>query len=96
MNEQDKIFKEQWEKTIEKGRIRYSLIHGSTFGFAIFILVNLFYLKEQSLKETYFTSDAFEQMTTMVLAGILGYGTLKWWVNQKVYDKILDKEKSLQ
>ena len=94
MNEQDKKFKEQWEKTIANGRIRYSLLHGSTFGFAIFILVNMFSLKEQSFKEIFFTSAAFEQMTFMVLAGILGYGTLKWWVNQKVYNKILDKEKS--
>ena len=54
----------------------------------------MFSLKEQSFKEIFFTSTAFEQMTFMVLAGILGYGTLKWWVNQKVYNKILDKEKS--
>ena len=40
--------------------------------------------------------EAFEQMATMVLAGIIGYGSVKWWVNQKVYNKIIEKENSQQ
>lgn len=93
MNDQDKKFKDQWEKTLLKGRVLYSLMHGSLFGFAIFILVNLFELKETKITDVYFTTKALEQMATMILAGILGYGTLKWWINQKLYNKIIEKEK---
>ncbi len=96
MNDQDKKFKDQWDKTRAKGRLMYSLTHGAVFGFAIFILVNLFELKDESIQNVYFTIEAFEQMATMVLAGIIGYGSIKWWVNQKVYNKIIEKENSQQ
>jgi len=94
MSDQDKKFKDQWDKTLAKGRIIYGLTHGSVFGFAIFILVNMFELKDESVQNVFFTRQAFEQIGTMILAGIIGYSTVKWWINQKVYNKILNKEKS--
>jgi hypothetical protein len=92
MHEGDKKFKEQWEKTLEGGRIRYALIHGSIFGFAVFVIVNLWSLKDQSFAEVFLSRRALDQAVAMVLAGILGYGTLKWWMNQNIYRKILQRE----
>ena len=93
MHEGDKKFKEQWEKTLNEGRIRYSLIHGSIFGFAVFVILNLWNLKDKSFSEVYFNTKALEQALTMILAGIVGYGTIKWWMNQSIYKKILQREK---
>lgn len=92
MNDQDKIFKEQWDKTRLKGRLVYGLTHGSLFGFVIFVLINLFKLKDQNFIDVFFTKSAIEQLITMVIAGIIGYATLKWWMNQNIYNKIIDKE----
>ncbi len=92
MPDQDKKFKEFWEKTQNKGRWFYGLTHGTFFGFAVFIVINLFSLKSQSIQETFFTTSALIQMVTMVFAGFLGYSTIKWWMNQNIYKKILSKE----
>jgi hypothetical protein len=92
MHDQDKKFKEFWEKTQKKGRWLYGLTHGTFFGFVVFIVINLFSLKSQSIQETFFTTGALIQMITMVFAGFLGYSTLKWWMNQNIYKKILLKE----
>jgi hypothetical protein len=96
MHTQDKQFKETWERNLIKGRWHYGLTHGSIFGFVIFVIINLFDLKSQSISETYFTSRALYQMITMVFAGILGYSTIKWWMNQNIYKKIIEKEKQLK
>jgi hypothetical protein len=44
MNDQDKKFKDQWDKTRAKGRLMYSFTHGALFGFSIFVLINIFEL----------------------------------------------------
>ena len=93
MHKQDKKFKDQWDKVRTKGRLMYSITHGSVFGFVIFILINLFELKNEPIQNVFFTMQAMEQMITMVLAGIIGYGTLKWWINQNMYNKIIAEEK---
>ena len=92
MNEGDLKFKNYWEKIKLQGRIRYALINGAIFGFGVFIVLNLFYLKDKSIAEVYFQRDSLDQMVTMVLAGILGYGTIKWWLNERIYKKILKRE----
>ncbi len=94
MNEQDRKFKELWEKRQLQGRFQYGLVNGSFFGFMVFIIINLFSLKEKSFQDVYLTYDALSQMLTMVLAGIIGYVTLKWWMNQKIYNKIIEREKN--
>ena len=95
MHDQDKKFKESWEKVQSKGRIQYGLTHGSVFGFVVFILINLISLKDKSLSEVYFSEKALQQMAIMILAGIIGYATLKWWMNQNIYKKIVYKENNL-
>jgi prolipoprotein diacylglyceryltransferase len=94
MHDQDKKFKTQWEKTQLKGRWIYGLTHGSTFGFVVFILINLLRLKEESFNDIYLSQYAIKQMMTMIIAGILGYATLKWWMNQNIYKKIAFREKN--
>jgi hypothetical protein len=94
MHEQDQKFKKAWEKTQLKGRWHYGLTHGSIFGAVVFILLNLIKLKENNFIEVYFTVSALEQLLTMILAGILGYATIKWWMNQNIYRKIIDKERN--
>jgi hypothetical protein len=93
MNEQDRKFKEIWELRQQKGRWHYGLVHGSVFGFAVFVILNLFKLKDQSLTEVYFSLSGLSQMAQMVGAGIVGYSTLKWWMNQSIYKKIIHREK---
>jgi hypothetical protein len=93
LNDQDKKFKETWEKRQIKGRWHYGLVNGSIFGFVVFVVINLFKLQDQSLSEVYFTAVALSQMLTMVLAGIIGYSTIKWWMNENIYKKIIDKER---
>ncbi|MFZ1704079.1 MAG: hypothetical protein WAT79_07010 [Saprospiraceae bacterium] len=92
MTPSDQKFKESWEKTRLKGRIQYALINGATFGFVVFLIFNLWYLKDLSFKEVFINYKAIEQMLTMTFAGILGYGTIKWWLNEKMYQKIIDLE----
>ncbi len=55
MSDQDKKFKDQWDIIIAKGRIFYGLTQGSVFGFAIFILVNMFELKDESVQNVFLT-----------------------------------------
>ncbi|MBK6362327.1 MAG: hypothetical protein IPL63_08060 [Saprospiraceae bacterium] len=92
MNDSDKRFKERWDSIRNGGRIRYALVHGAGFGFAVFVIINLWYLNDKSFSEVYLNQRAFEQMLTMVFAGILGYGTIKWWMNEKIYRKIENNE----
>lgn len=92
MTESDKKFKIRWERIKNKGRIRYALFHGATFGFFVFLIFNLWYLKDKSFDEVFIQRRALEQMLTMVLAGIVGFGTIKWWLNEKIYKKIVAHE----
>lgn len=96
MTEQDKKFKEYWEKVKAGGRWKYMFIKGGLFGIGVFIFLNLFHLKDMSFAEIYGTRKAFEQMLTMVFAGILGYGTFKWWINERTYKQIIESEPSNQ
>ncbi len=92
MTSEDKKFTEYWEKVQAQGRWMYALKHGAVFGLGVFILINIFLLADKSVAEVYFTRKAFEQMLTMVFAGIIGYGTFKYWFNQQLYKKIIAKE----
>ena len=93
MNDQDKKFKISWENRQQKGKWNYGLVHGSLFGLMVFIIINLLSLKDQKLSDVYLTSAALSQMLTMILAGIVGYSTIKWWMNENNYKKIIEKEK---
>lgn len=94
MHEGDLKFKTDWEKTRNGGRIRYALVHGSTFGIIIFLAINLWSLKDQSFQDVFMSRRALDQAVAMVLAGIVGYGTIKWWMNENIYKKILSREQS--
>ncbi len=92
MTDSDRKFKERWEGIKLKGRGFYAFTHGAGFGFLVFLIINLYYLKDKSFQEVFVNQRAMEQMLTMVFAGILGYGTVKWWMNEKIYKKIIDLE----
>ena len=77
----------------QKGRWHYGLVNGSVFGLAVFVILNLLNLKDLPFTEVYLTASAISQMLTMVTAGIIGYSTIKWWMNKKIYNKIIEKEK---
>lgn len=89
----DKNFKERWEKIRNKGRLHYALVNGATFGFFVFLIINLWYLQDKSFQEVFVQHKAMEQMLTMVFAGMVGYGVIKWWLNEKLYAKIIEIEK---
>jgi hypothetical protein len=91
ITEQDKKFKEDWEKRRQMGRWLYGLKHGSVFGFVVFLLIHAYQLTEHSFSQVFLNLKAAEQLTTMVLAGITGYSTLKWWMNENMYQKIMEK-----
>jgi hypothetical protein len=92
MNKQDAVFKEHWEKCIAKGRLNFGLVNGLPFGLGIFIITNLFKLQNYSFSDVYFTADALKQLRIMLSAGVIGYPSVKWWINQSIYLKILKKE----
>ncbi|MCB9310629.1 MAG: hypothetical protein H6567_11280 [Lewinellaceae bacterium] len=93
MHENDQRFKENWDKIREKGRIRYGLENGAFFGFAVFVIVNIWSLTKHSFNEVFLSPAAFTQLLTMLIAGIIGYATIKWWLNERIYKKIQDKYK---
>ncbi len=93
MHERDKRFVETWERQRVGGRWIYGLKYGSMFGFMFFVLMNLWYLKDQSFTEVYLSSRAIMQMASMVLGGILGYSLIAWYMNTNMYKKIMDREK---
>ncbi|MEZ4909438.1 MAG: hypothetical protein R2774_01120 [Saprospiraceae bacterium] len=91
MHANDAKFKENWDKVRAKGRWRYGLENGAIFGFLIFIIVNVLSLSNQSVTEVFLSPRAFTQMITMVIAGIAGYATIKWWLNERIYKRIEEK-----
>lgn len=93
MHEQDKKFVERWEKQRVNGKWIYGLKYGAFFGFMAFLIVNLWYLKDRSFDEVFLNSMALSQLLSMILGGILGYSLLAWNLNQKNYEKIMDREK---
>lgn len=94
MTDADQKFKENWEKIKAKGRWQYAMTHGAMFGFVVFLIINLWYLKDKSFQEVFINQKAMEQMLTMTFAGIVGYGSIKWWMNEKIYKKITALEKN--
>ena len=93
MHEQDQRFVTRWERRRAGGRWMYGLKYGAIFGFIMFIVLNLWYLKDKSFEEVYLSSQAINQMGSMVLGGILGYSLIAWNMNQKTYQKIMDRER---
>lgn len=91
MHENDIKFKQNWDKVRAKGRWRYGLENGAVFGFLIFVIVNVLSLRNQSINDVFFSPRAFGQMATMVFAGITGYATIKWWLNERIYKRIEEK-----
>lgn len=91
MTDQDRKFKEAWEVRRQMGRWLYGLKHGSLFGLVVFLLINLYKLKDNTFTEVFFSVSALEQLTTMLLAGIVGYSSLKWWMNENIYKKIMGR-----
>lgn len=93
MHEQDRRFVERWERYRTNGKWLYGLKFGSVFGFIVFIIINLWSLKDQSFTNVFFTSIALKQLISMVLGGILGYSLIAWTMNEKTYEKIMNREK---
>jgi hypothetical protein len=93
MHEQDRRFVERWERQRTNGKWMYGLKFGSVFGFIVFIIINLWNLKDQPFTNVFFTSRALNQLISMVLGGILGYSLIAWTMNEKTYEKIMNREK---
>ncbi|KXK39037.1 MAG: hypothetical protein J5I52_09870 [Saprospiraceae bacterium] len=94
MHDVDKKFVHSWEKTRSKGRWIYGLTAGLPFGVFIFIIVNLLNLKNSSFAGVFLTQRAMVQLIEMLVFSVIGFATVKWWMNENTYKKIIDREQN--
>lgn len=94
MHEHDKRFVEKWERQRKDGRWLYGLKYGPLFGSIVFVIINVWQLKDHSFEDVFLSTPALNQYVSMVLGGILGYSLIAWVMNEKTYEKIMDREKA--
>ena len=88
MDDRQQQFIQRWENIRAKGRLRYAIVNGGLFGLVIFVLVSLVKLGEHSFSSIFLSPDALQEAVSWVVGGILSYGTIVWWMNEKAYDRI--------
>ena len=94
MHDQDRKFVDRWERQRKGGRWIYGLTNGPVFGFVIFIILNIWNLSDQSFSEIFLSAQAFNQLISMILGGILGFSLIAWGMNERTYEKIMEREKN--
>ena len=76
----------------EKGRID-TIGEWCFLWFYVFIIVNIWKSQLNTVLMKFLSPAAFLNCWTMLIAGIIGYATIKWWLNERIYKKIQDKYK---
>ena len=79
MTDREAKFVAYWEATRKQGRLRYALLHGSIFGFLIFLFTFIFS----------FLDDSYDEMFVMPkVFGVVFEGGYTWWMNTKKYIRL--------
>lgn len=88
MTEKDTRFVAYWETVMQRGRLRYAVLHGSIFGFLIFLFTFIFSFFDGSLDEMFKVPKIFGSLLIFVIGGILFEGGFTWWMNTKKYKRL--------
>ncbi len=88
MEDRNEQFTNKWDMIRSKGRMRYAVVNGGLFGLVIYVIVSLLKLGEYSFEEIFFTPNALREAASWVFGGMLSYGTIVWWMNEKAYKRI--------
>lgn len=88
MTEKDAKFVAYWEVVMKRGRLRYALLHGSIFGFLIFLFTFIFSFFDGSLDEMFKMPKVVVSMLIFIVGGIIFEGGYTWWMNTKRYRRL--------
>jgi hypothetical protein len=87
----DEKFMRQWEGILQKGRLYHHTLYGTIWAVLLFICVTLVELQEKSFAEAYLSKEALIKLLVWLVAGVVLYGPLIWWTNNKRYKKMKEK-----
>ena len=82
-----------WEKTRIKGKKRFCLLIGLSWGIVTSFVIKLFDLLEYSFSEIYFNNKFLVSTLIFLIIGIFIMGPVFWFLNEQKY-KSLIKEKA--
>lgn len=88
MTDKDAKFIAYWQIVMQRGRWRYALLHGSIFGFLIFLFTFIFSFFDGSLNEIYRIPKVFGTILIFIIGGIIFEGGFTWWMNTKRYRRL--------
>lgn len=88
MTDKEAKFVAYWEATMKRGRIRYALLHGSIFGFLIFLFTFIFSFLDDSYDEMFVVPKVFDSILIFIIGGSIFEGGYTWWMNTKKYRKL--------
>lgn len=88
MTEKETKFVAYWESTMQRGRWRYALLHGSIFGFLIFLFTFIFSFLDDSYDKMFVVPNVFVSILIFIIGGIIFEGGYTWWMNTKKYRRL--------
>jgi len=88
MTTKEAKFVAYWEATMKRGRLRYALLHGSIFGFLIFLFTFIFSFLDDSYDEMFVVPKVFGSLLIFIIGGIIFEGGYTWWMNTKKYKRL--------
>lgn len=88
MTEKETKFVIYWEMVMQSGRLRYALLHGSIFGFLIFLFTFIFSLLVDSYDKMFAIPNVFVTLLIFIIGGIIFEGCYTWWMNMKKYRRL--------
>ncbi len=91
MERSSDIFIDKWTEIRKKGRYHYALKQGAIMAVLVFIVRNLFKLREMSFTEIVESLEIMDFIIVLIGA-IIGYATLMWWIYENQY-KVKTKSK---
>ena len=88
MTDKEAKFVAYWEATMKQGRLRYALLHGSIFGFLIFLFTFIFSFLDDSYDEMFVMPKIFGVILIFILGGVIFEGGYTWWMNTKKHTRL--------
>lgn len=88
MTTKEAKFVAYWEAVMRRGRLLYAFLHGSIFGFLIFLFTFIFSFFDGSLNEMFGMPKIFITLLIFILGGVIFEGGYTWWMNTKKYRRL--------